>query len=196
MAAGDIVQIKLTTNVVGKTTYNIFYYMQQAGGSIPGDLAATVNDAFWASINGQLRACLHPSTVVNQSELVFLTFLSAWNVKTINATGQWSDVSERGPAPRYNAIGLRYNRVAIGQRHGYKRFSGAAAEAIEDGGWNVALGALATTLATAIQGGFTAGTTAFLPFVAHRPIVLGMNPTGYVPGSVSYYDNSTQNSRK
>jgi len=196
MAAGSIYQIKLTSTVLGKDVYNIFHYQQGSGGSIPGDQATTINNAFWASIDTELLAIMHPSNSVKSAELFELDFLSVWNLKTISAAGTWTDASEQGAAFRQNTVGLRYNRVAVGQRHGYKRFSGAAVEAAEDGVWGAAMVVLAGALADALDGGFDAGTVHFSPFIASRPIVLGVNPSGYVPSGVDFYQGSSQNTRK
>jgi len=157
MAAGDIVQIKLTTTVLGKDVYNIFHYEQAVGGTIPGDLAETVNDAFWASIESQLLDCLHPSVTVKSSELVYLTFLSAWHIKPINMAGTWNDVTEQGVAPRQVTIGFRYQRTAVGQRNGYKRFSGGSIDGLEDGVWGSAMAVTAGYLADELEAGFQAG---------------------------------------
>jgi len=196
LAANDIVQIKLTTTVLGKDVFNIFHYIQGAGGTIPGDLAEVVNAAFWASIDTQLLACLHPSVTVKSSELVYLTFLSAWNILPIGEEGTWNDVTEQGAAPRQVTIGFRYQRTAVGQRNGYKRFSGGSIDALEDGVWGAAMAVTAGDLADALEDGFTAGTTPFYPYVAKRPITLGVNPPGYVSDAVSFYQGSSQNSRK
>lgn len=196
MAVGDIIQIKLASTSNGQEMLNVFYFQQQAGGSIPGNLAQTVNEAFWDAFDTDWLDILHPSTTVVSSELIFLAFPEAWHNLAINDPGTWTDISEAGAAPAFLSAGFRYVRQSPGQRHGYKRVSGLAVEAQEDGGVSASFIALAVELAAVMQAGFTAGTTQFMPFVASRPIVLGTNPTGYVPSAVVFYGLGTQNTRK
>lgn len=195
MADGSIWQIKLHTEVLGKDCLNVFHF-RQGPGTVGGNLAEEVLNAFWAQIDAELLACIHPANTVSFVEGVELDFPAAFGSVTISDPGTWVDADERGPAQRNQTMSFRYQRAAANQRHGYKRFSGMSADAVEDGKWGSALVTKALDLELKLEAGFTAGTILFQPFVASRPIVVGSNPSGYVPLAAVFYNGGTQNTRK
>lgn len=196
MAEGSIWEIKLFSLASGQECLNVFHYEQVSGGDYGGEAGQAVADAFWDDLDTALLNILHPDTTVLRVELVELDFPAINNTTPINLAGTFVDTDDVGPAPSFISAGVRYNRIAAGQRYGWKRFAGIPLAALEGNGYESTYASALATLASVIQTGFSAGEVQFVPFVAHRPILLGTNPTGYVPGSVSVASVGTQDTRK
>ena len=192
----DIYQTTLTFLYRGQVMNNVWHDKMITVGSAgtPAENLAEWYASLWANELG--------AVIVAQCELqtiytVCLHDPSDFLLAPINTGGSIAVGAENG-LPSVVSIGFRQARVAAGQRNGYKRFSGLDERNVTGNTW-VGLGTEIEALRLKIQEPRETGTfedNLFAPFIAHRPITLGTNPTGYLPGNVSFMGVRIQGSRR
>lgn len=98
--------------------------------------------------------------------------------------------------PSLNATVFRFQRRAAGQRYGYKRYCGLVESQVAGNTWAAAApSALVAALMVSSDPDTYEGWV-FTPFIASHPIVLGTNPTGYVPIACNFRGVTSQRTRK
>jgi hypothetical protein len=99
--------------------------------------------------------------------------------------------------PAFLSVTYRYARQAVGTRYGYKRISGITDDSVSGSSINPLYQATLSSVGTALGSVLSPIVgVEFTPFIASRPITLGVNPGGYKTTSCSVNGLGTQNTRK
>lgn len=196
MASGDIHQLTVTGTYLGQAIVNRWFY-QQVSGDIPsiGTEVELVNE-FQSAVLEVLMNAMSEEYSISLIEGVGLRDPGTFNYTAPIAID--GDLTMLGaPQPAFMAVAFRFQRLAPGQRYGYKRFPAPPGDFI-DGNNTIAAyqSTYADPLAAAMAATLSPAGLTFVPFVASRPITLGANPSGYVSSFVSYRGLTTQNTRK
>lgn len=193
---GDIAQIKLAGSYLGQDVYNVFHYYCEGASTDPKE-SQHIIDAFDDSVLFDLMPLLQSAYSVVSVECYNIRLPSDFDVRAGILLTNNVGSATGAPAPSWLTYTFKYDRVAVGQRHGYKRFAGVTEDYINGneitGSGITKSGVLANTLDAGLV---TATGGAFVPFIAKRPIVLGTNPAGYRSGGVIFNSIGSQNSRK
>jgi len=195
-SVGNVYQTVFTLNYLGKVINNVFHDVLITVGS-PSQGAEAL-EAIYEEIWTEVIAPL----VVTGIELatiyvINLALPTDFKLATPALPGGVA-VGAENFMPSYNALSFRWARIAPGQRYGFKRFAGISDTMVAGNSFTGAT-ALTDALAATLQetkGGVEFDGWAFNPFIAHRPIVLGTNPTGYTPNGCVFRGLTTQNTRK
>lgn len=195
-AIGDVYQLKLFQTYLNVDMLNVWYYIlesQGTGSNLATVLAAQFDQDVIPEFSGiQVNAVSYLQLeVVNLRELT--EFSASPGSTLVNSGGQRSGA----PLPAFFTASFRYQRSAVGQRYGYKRVSGIQEQDVEGnvvepsrvGAFNDVAAAFAAELDDGLG-------NIWAPYVAKRPITLGVNPTGYVCKGVVFNGWSTQSTRK
>lgn len=192
---GDIYQAVASGVYLGQAVTNVYWYKLIVNNGSPARAGVLSN---------RIADTLLPQVAAIQNDQMLWTGVNVINyrdpadsfLESVNVSGVLPTANNVA-LPSYMALAFRYQRVASGQRYGYKRFCGLN-EGQVDGNTvtiNQALlddvrGMLARNLTSANSD------TQFKPVVVKRPVTLGANPISYEPSSVRFNGLTTQNTRK
>jgi len=194
-AINDIVQMVTTATLFGQNVNNVYHYKITTLGT--GNVAAEECVESWKmAVMGYLLENQSESYVINQIAAVNLHDPSDFFIDSGTWPGEIDDTTSLG-LPSWVTAVFRYSRVSAADRNGYKKIAGLVEAAVTGNGLsgtNFNVATIEAKLFTLIGDGISAGYI-FTPFIAHRPITYGTNPTGYVPSGVSFSKVSTQRSR-
>jgi hypothetical protein len=195
MAVGDIYQVVTRCSLLSKVVNNTFHWITDTVGAGTGavELADAVED-MWTTYVSPL---LWSSCILNQIYAVNYNTPADFGLVTTSVPGA-KGLGGGLPATSVTAIGFRFLRIGAGARNGYKRFGGLIGADVNGNTFNGST-TDANGLATFMQstlGSLGGSGWLWKPFIASHPIVLGSNPTGYVPTQCQFMGLSTQNSRK
>lgn len=192
----DVYQLRLFSTYLDESMVNVFHYViSEVGDELPvsSDLIAAFEDVV-----------MNLLTEVTSAGVTYNT-IDAFNIRDVtdfatvspprSAYDQGLVLGEALPA--FFTYKYRYQRVALGTRYGYKRFSGVP-ESFVDGNKASSGGkTLLEDLAVELGRALTPRTGVILfPYVARRPIILGITPPGYGTNKATFEGFSTQNTRK
>jgi len=194
-AINDIIQLVTTAELFGQVINNVYHYKITTLGT--GNVAAEETVASWLDmVLPDLRNVMTASMQFRELFAVNLGFPSDFYATTLAIDGNIPVGTSPGQ-PSWMTLVFRYNRVSAADRNGYKKIAGVTENNTAGNAWSGAAG-LITDIENAL-GGIIGGSISsgyiMTPFVAHRPISYGTNPTGYIPSSVKYSMLSTQRSR-
>jgi hypothetical protein len=196
MALNDIFSVKLTGTYLGKNVISQFFYRQTVNDIGGVGTAVELGERFFTVVALEIMQASSEEYTITQTETIGIRAPATFNY--LDTFSQDGDLTALGaPSPAWLAQGYRYARVAPGQRYGYKRFPAPPGDFIDG---NNTITAFQTTyadpLAAALGADLTAAGLTFTPFIASRPIVYGVQPTGYDAGGVTYRGLTSQNTRK
>lgn len=196
MASGDIHQLTVTGSYLGQTVVNRWFYRQNSADIGGVGTEVELVQEFQTEVLEVLMNAMSDEYSISLIEGVGLRDPGTFNYTAPIAID--GDLTMLGaPSPAFLAIALRFQRVAPGQRYGYKRFPAPPGDFIDG---NSTIPTYQSTygdpLASAMSATLTPAGLSFSPFVASRPILFGANPSGYVSSFVSYRGLTTQNTRK
>lgn len=193
---GDVYQVRLFSEYLQEPIVNIFHYAVTVA---PTDVPES------ADVISQFRATVMNLLIEVTSTGMRFDRVEAYNIRDVvdfdsvlfaGQTDEFGKVSGEA-LPAFFNYKYQYQRVAVGQRYGYKRFCGVP-ESFVDGN-NVSATGQTLVNDLAVELGRTLVTTTSaeaVPYVARRPIVVGINPPGYGTNKARFLGFSTQNSRK
>jgi hypothetical protein len=193
---GDVYQVKLFQDYLGVDVLNVFYYILETQGT-GSNLATQLATQFDTDVITEMAEIQVDDLSYTQLEVVNLGDLTEFSATPGSglATPDGNRVGD--PLPAFFVASFRFQRAAVGQRYGYKRLSGIQEQDVVgnslDSGRQAAFNALAADFALTLDDGL--GNT-WAPYVAKRPIVLGVNPAGYVSKGCVFDGWATQNTRK
>lgn len=191
----DIFQFVTTATLFGHSINNVYHYKLTTLGS--GDEPAQELALAWlATVMPDLRDVMTESMVFTGFYTVNLGHPEDFDYRTGSYAGT-IETSYSPGQPSWMTLVFRYNRVSAGDRNGYKKIAGVTENNTAGNAWS-GDGSRLTEIESAFESPLSLGAgTGYVwkPFVAHRPIAYGTNPTGYIPSSVSYSKLSTQRSR-
>lgn len=196
MAQNDIYKLVLTGSYLGESVSNVFWFSESVQGSDDSLALEELKEGFEFVMSADLLALANDSMTYN---LITITRIVDGRQEAFPVTwvGLVDDASGANALPSYVAIAFRYNRVSAATRHGYKRYAGIADSMVYgnnlDGSFSNAADNLEDAMETVIQ---TGSGFSFSPAVVSRPVVLGANPSYYLPQTVTFNGVTTQNSRK
>lgn len=197
-AVNDIIQLKLFQTLSTQDVLNVFHWRLVEGSS---PISATeVAEAFVENILPTLAGVCTSTLQYQSIEAVNLAhpadFIILPNTEFGGVTeGTWA--GSGGTASSFVCTTFRYERQALGQSYGFKRFAGVpenaiGTEAVVDSTYLSACQTLATVLSIPLEG----DSAFYAAAVVSRPISLGTNPLNRLANGVSFRGIGSQNSRK
>lgn len=179
MSDGDVFQVKMKGSLGGFPQSNVFWYRQSSGGAAT-DAAAALANLFDQTVLEAVCALQSTSSLWTQVEVVNYAQPSDFSFFTPeNDAG----VVAGATSPNYVAFGYRLNRIAPGQRSGYKRFSAPVDAVVVGNTWTPPT-PQRDTLTNRLQAVLTAGDFDWEPVIVKHSdksdptykIELGTNP--------------------
>lgn len=192
---GDVFQLTLKASYLGQSISNVFfYYMSVATSSNP--YAAALANLFVDEVLSSIAAFQSDQLVYSEIYCVNVGTPLDMVVLPLSETGA-IDAELDTLLPSYIAAKFRFTRSGAGQRYGYKRFAGLNDTLVNGNIASAAMTAFGLTCASNLDDPLIGGSgTTLNPFVASRPITLGVIPSGYIPQGCQFSGITTQNSRK
>lgn len=195
-SVGDVYQVKLFQTLLNVDVLNVWYYILETQGT-GSNLASVLAGEFDTDIIPPLTEIQTTDLTYTQLEVVNLGLLTEFSATPGSGLSATNGVRGGQVLPAFFCASFRYQRAAIGQRYGYKRIAGIQDQDVDgdgiESGRTTDYTAVATAFAAVLDDG--AGNT-WAPYIARRPITLGVNPTGYVSKGVDFNGWTTQSTRK
>jgi hypothetical protein len=195
LAILDVYNIKLFSVLQNVEMLNVFNYIV-SGGTVDSADAQEVSDKFNSDVLTKIAAICAIEVDFERIE----TF--QWGNPSDTALIPKGSLSEQdglrtGEAmASFSAWSYTLNRSVPGQRSGGKRFAGISETDLDGYTPETAVLTPIAQLSTALASVLVGSNAEYSQFVARRPLVLGVTPTGYVPATISFGGVGTQNTRK